>query len=241
MEKLKLKLKLKLKRIKRMINGALGRNILKQEAMLRLALKEEGLNYKHFTIEIDHVNGYNYVNGVRLPIIYPRSFFTKSDELKKDKKIDFYFNGNMSDSGGRKEMLKPFLTYNSLIEESDFGRLYSNKTVYNHDYFSSLASAKFGLCPHQKDFLGEPDTMWTYRFIESCMCKSIPLVFVETPLGRKFIDGFTVVENIDLDTITDDFSIKIAEENYELCKSRHSFINNSYLARINVTSKRYTS
>lgn len=215
--------------VKRIISRLLGRNMLKQEAILRLALQEEGVNDKLLKIEIDHVNGYNYINGIQFPIIYPRSFFTKSLELEQGKDIDFYFNGNMSESGERKLMLKPFVSLSSLIEESDFGRCSANKTVYNYDYFKGLASAKFGLCPHQKDFLGNADTMWTYRFIESCMCKAIPLVFIETPLGDKFVDGFYIVDNSSLNTVTEAFSMEKADENYDLCKRRHSFADNNYL------------
>lgn len=220
--------------IKRRINGLLGRNILKQEAILRLALREEGVSDRLLKIEIDHVNGYNYINNIQIPIIYPRSFFTKSEELEQEKHIDFYFNGNMSDSGERKLMLKPFLSLNSLIQESNFGRLPSKKTVYNYDYFRGLSSSKFGLCPHQKDFLGHPDTMWTYRFIESCMCKAIPLVFVETPLGKNFTDGFFVVDNCSLESVDDKFSLDSVDKNYDLCKRRHSFVGNSYLERLHV-------
>ncbi|MBU3940296.1 hypothetical protein KJ942_12390, partial [bacterium] len=64
-----------IKQIKKKIYTFLGFNLLKQEAMLRLALKEEGLDYKDFDIEIDHINGINYINGIELPIIYPKSFF----------------------------------------------------------------------------------------------------------------------------------------------------------------------
>lgn len=207
----------------------LKRNMLKQEAILRLALQEEGFSDKLFEIEIDHVNGYNYINGIQFPIIYPRSFFIKSSKLEQSKKIDFYFNGNMSESGERKLMLEPFYSLNSLIEESDFGRYSENKTVFNYDYFRGLASAKFGLCPHQKDFLGNADTMWTYRFIESCMCKAIPLVFIETPLGNRFTDGFYIVDNSNLSSVVESFSEEKADENYNHCKLRHSFVDNHYL------------
>jgi hypothetical protein len=208
--------------------------MLKQEAILRLALQEEGVNDKLLKIEIDHVNGYNYINDIQFPIIYPRSFFTASEELNQEKSIDFYFNGNMSDSGERKLMLKPFLSRNSLIQESNFGNIPSKKTVYNSTYYMGLSSAKFGLCPHQKDFLGHADTMWTYRFIESCMCKAIPLVFVETPLGKKFMDGFFIVDNSSIDAIQNEFSLERVNQNYDQCKLIHSFINNTYLDKLHV-------
>jgi len=232
-----------LKHLNRVVNSLLGRNkfkkkgrkMLKQEAILRLALQEEGVNDELLKIEIDHINGRNFINDICFPIIYPRSFFTASEKLDKEKNIDFYFNGNMSTSGERKLMLKPFLSFNSLIKESDFGRLASKKTVYNYEYFRGLASAKFGLCPHQKDFVGHADTMWTYRFIESCMCKAIPLIFIEAPLGKDFIDGFFVVNNCLLEAVQYEFSLERVDKNYELCKRRHSFISNSYLESLHIT------
>lgn len=220
------------KKIKKKIIGFFVKTQLKQEAILRLALQEEGVDDKLLVIKIDHINGYNYVNNIKLPIIYPRSFFLKASKLNFEKKTDFYFNGNMSVSGERDKMLKPFSHYNSIIEESNFGREAKNKIVFNYDYFNGLASSKFGLCPHQKDFEGDNDTMWTYRFIESCMCKAIPLTFTETPLGKEFIQGFHCVNNESIEGVINDYSLDKVNENLELCKERFSFINNRYIDEI---------
>lgn len=173
------------------IYSFLGLNLLKQEAMLRLALKEEGIDYRNLTIKIDHINGINFINGIELPIIYPKSFFQKAKKFHTPEKVlTYYFNGNMSDSGGRKKMLSKFLIPDSKIVESDYGRLTFAKNKFNKTYYSELATSKFGLCPHQKDFVGNQETMWTYRFIECCMVLTIPVVFKETPLGEKFLNGF---------------------------------------------------
>ena len=177
-----------------LINGThkiLGLNILKQEAMLRLALKEEGFSLRKLNIKIDHINGVNFVNGIELPIIYPKSFFDKAKALSaSEKKTTFYFNGNMSDAGGRKEMLLPFFDKDSRLIESNYGRSALTKNKFNTIYYSELAASKFGLCPHQKNFVGNPETMWTYRFIECCMVHTIPVVFEEAPLGNKFVNKF---------------------------------------------------
>lgn len=178
------------------IYSFLGLDLLKQESMLRLALKEEGVDYKKLDIKIDHVNGFNYINGIELPVIYPKSFFQKAKKLHiSNKLITYYFNGNMSNDGGRKKMLSRFSHLDSKLIESNYGRSRFTKNKFNDQYYSELATSKFGLCPHQKDFKGNQETMWTYRFIECCMVLTIPVIFKETPLGEKFINGFYYVND----------------------------------------------
>jgi len=199
----------------------LGLAHLKQEAMLRLALKEEGLSIKKLNIKIDHINGVNFVNGIELPIVYPKSFFDKARALSgTEKKINFYFNGNMSDAGGRKEMLLPFFDKNSRLIESNYGRSALTKDKFNTVYYSELAASKFGLCPHQKNFVGNPETMWTYRFIECCMVYTIPVVFEEAPLGKKFINKFYYKSDKEVLEFDTAYEKSQAIRNYDLCIER---------------------
>ncbi|MBA3026792.1 MAG: hypothetical protein FP820_10390 [Sulfurimonas sp.] len=216
-----------IKQIKKKIYTFLGFNLLKQEAMLRLALKEEGLDYKDFDIEIDHINGINYINGIELPIIYPKSFFNKAKKMHTVKKIlTYYFNGNMSDGGGRKEMLLKFSTPNSKLIESDYGRSKFTKNKFNNVYYSELATAKFGLCPHQKDFKGNQETMWTYRFIECCMVLTIPVVFKETPLGSKFTNGFYYIDDDEALENKNLYDTEKALKNFELSLEKFTLSHN---------------
>ncbi len=220
--------------IKAVIYRILGVNILKQEALLRLALKEKKLNYKDYDIEIDHINGYNYINGVKLPIIFPDSFFTNAAEFGNSlKKTDFYFNGNMESTGGRKEMLACFINdKNSKIIESNFGRSPFNKYKFNYEYFLELSQSKYGLCPHQKDFTGNTDTMWTYRFLECCMVRTIPVVFTETPLGHVFLEGFYYENEINvMERVKKREGDDALAANFKLCEERHS-LNLYYLDMI---------
>lgn len=200
-----------------------GLNILKQEAMLRLALKEAGLNHKKLNIKIDHINGVNIVNGIKLPIIYPASFFDNVRELQNtNKTIMYYFNGDMSPAGGRVNMLRPFLDKKSKIIQSDYGRSMFTKNKFNHIYYSELSSSCFGLCPHQKDFIGNDNTMWTYRFIECCMVRTIPVLFKETPLGNKFIDGFHFLWDEEVLNGDASYDKDKADQNFALCVDRFS-------------------
>lgn len=217
-------------KIKKIIANCLGVGLFRQEALLRQALKEEGLNYQDFDIEIDHVNGVNYINKFALPIIYPASFFYKSRRLaNSNKKYRVYFNGNMQPAGGRKEMLQPFENLDARIIESDEGRSrYKKKSFYNKEYFQGLARAEFGLCPHQKDFLGDKDTMWTYRFIECCMTKAIPVVFNDSPLGKVFCSGFYFVTDDQLLNNEVQFDLNHANDNFTKCLAKFS-LTESYL------------
>jgi len=196
---------------------------LKQELLLQKALEEKGFNYKKLKISCNHDLGRNYVNGVEMGIKYPDSFYEKAKQIIPDKKIySFYFNGNMNPEGGRKEMLKPFEMYNdSLIISSDDGRIQSSKDKFNKSYFSYFAKSKFGLCPHQADWPGTKEHLWTYRFIESCLVGSIPVIFEATPLGEKFINGFFVLKDSDFkNTKIPVYNILKANDNLVLARNK---------------------
>jgi hypothetical protein len=165
---------------------------LKQEMLLRLALKEKGFSLGKLDIQCNHNLGLNYVNGIQFGIKYPESFFNKSQKLiPSKKKYSFYFNGNMSAEGERDTLIKPFKkVLNSLIIHSNDGRVVKNKDKFNSQYFELFANSKYGLCPHQMNWKGDLDELWTYRFIESCFVESIPILFRKTPLSDKFVNNF---------------------------------------------------
>ena len=167
-------------------------NVFLQKRLLELSLSEIGIQTKGLPISIDHENGTAKVGSVDVGLVYPRRFFTCARILqKKIRHFEYYFNGAMPANGGRREMLEKYLSRNdSKILESYHGRKNSNKGRFNESYFSDLGNSKFALCPHQADWPGPRETMWTYRFVEACMAGSIPILFRATPLGSKFIDGF---------------------------------------------------
>ncbi|OCL92390.1 hypothetical protein [Arcobacter porcinus] len=215
------------------IKAIFGLNILKQEAMFRLALKEEGLDYRKFNISINHVDGLNIINGITLSIIYPKSFFNKAKILHSNsKKHKFYFNGNMSNDGGRKAMLAPFANFSDTkIVESDYGRSPFTKNKFNKIYYKELSFSEFGLCPHQKDFIGNSDTMWTYRFIECCMVNTIPVIFNEAPLGKNFTSGFHFYTDDIFFKEDIQFDKQKAFENYELALNKFT-LNNETIKKL---------
>lgn len=209
-----------------------GNQKMKQELLLRLALKEKGFNIKKMKIKCDHDLGLNIVNGIKLGIKYPDSFYLKAKKLiPENKPYSFYFNGNMSDSGLRAIMMQPFIKLpNTKVISSDEGRIQRLKDQFNHDYFAEFAKAKFGLCPHQADWPGNKQEMWTYRFIESCFVEAIPVIFKQTPLGDKFINGFYYLWDIEIELseekIIPEYKQYLAQKNRVLAKDRFCLTEN---------------
>ena len=167
--------------------------VFKQELLLKMAIDELGFNHKNFKISVDHKKGKNFINDYEFGIVYPVSFFKQIIDLNptKSKDIDFYFNGYINKEGGRLMLLDFFIgKKNNLIIQSNDGRIKSKKDKFNRDYFEPFSRSKFGLCPNHTDWDGPKQYAWTYRFIESLMCNSIPILFEETPLSDQFTKGF---------------------------------------------------
>lgn len=206
--------------------GKSSNPIYKQELLLRLALEERYFNTNELTISCDHILGKNYVNGIELGIKYPDSFYYEAFKLiPKEKTLNYYFNGFINESGKREELLKPFMSMpKSKIISSKTGRVQRKKDKFNRSYYAELAKAKFGLCPHHVDWIGNRDYMWTYRFIEACFVESIPILFERAPLGKKFINGFNylwdnqIISDIAPYALT--FDRAISKRNRELAKKR---------------------
>lgn len=199
------------------IAAILGQPKMKQELLLRLALIEKGFSINNLEIRCDHTLGIYFVNDIKLMIKYPDSFYNQAINLVNSHKIyDFYFKGNMNESGKRDKMLKPFEIFpNTKIISTNEGRIQSKKDKFDIDYYSELAKAKFGLCPNQADWPGDKDYAWTYRFVESCFVKAIPVIFQDAPLGKKFIDGFNFIWDCDIikSKSIPDYDINIAKKN----------------------------
>ncbi len=170
----------------------------------------------------------NYVNGIKLKIKYPDSFFYKADSLiSENKKNDIYFNGYINKGGGRKHLLEPFLSFSeATIISSNEGREQKKKDVFNEKYFSELSYAKFGLCPHQIDWPGSKEHMWTYRFIECCFTRTIPVLFLSTPLGNNFINGYYYVWDNDF---TEDYACTINKYRHRKTEANQSLARKQFL------------
>ena len=175
--------------MKNFYNGTKKDSKLRQAIILKIALEEAGINPNLCKIKIDHNNGISYVNDVELPIIFPKEYFNLAKRLHATKKeYNFYFNGYVGNDRSRKKLLEPFLVReDSKVIWSNEGRSVSKKFNFNNDYFSELSKSVYGLCPHQLNWKGNKDTLWTYRYIECLMSYVIPVNFKKTPLGKSFV------------------------------------------------------
>ena len=196
-----------------------GKPRFKQELLIRKALIEKGFKLRKLKIICDHNLGINYVNGIKLGIKYPDSFYYEATKLiPVNKSLNYYFNGNTAESGKRSVLLKPFKNLKgSKIISSNEGRVQKNKNKFNYNYFQTFAEAKLGLCPHQADWEGDLDHMWTHRFIESCFVESIPILFQAAPLGEKFIHGFNYYW--DYEVLNGSFNLNDPNYDKEIAKS----------------------
>lgn len=159
-----------------------------QETLLKQALLEEQIVVSDSLIKIDHDLGKSYIGEHQLGIIYPRSFIDNTESLATGRTVEYYFNGFEGADGGRRDLLSKYDKHMSKIIFSREGR--KKKQLFNEEYYCGMNAAQYGLCPHQLHWQGDLSALWTYRFIESCMCGAVPILFRRTPLCADFIDGF---------------------------------------------------
>jgi hypothetical protein len=159
-----------------------------QYQLLELALREEGLI--DCNININHENGFSIVNDVEIYLKYPKSYLNKISKLDQSKTINYAFKGGLKFSKSnidRSEILKDFMADpNNQIIETYYGIKRKQKTDFDESYYQLLCNSKFSLCPNWSGPQWDHEYAWTYRFIESCFTKSIPIIFRSQPLGKTF-------------------------------------------------------
>ena len=193
---------------------------LKQTIMLKKALVEEGINPDECKIKIDHDLGCSYVNEFELPIIFPKSHFDYAKKChSNNKRYMFYFTGNPGKGNTRILLMKDFINKNDskLIFNGD-GRIVENKGNPNPIYFKEMSESHFSLCPHQPNWRGNWDALWTYRYIESLILKAMPVQFKSTPLAETFTKDS--IFRWDDDTFDNMPTEKELEFNYKFAESK---------------------
>lgn len=159
-----------------------------QYQLLDLALKEEGLN--NCEININHKTGFSTVNGVEVYLKYPKSYIEKISNLNFTKKYNYVFKGGLTfgnSSINRSDILFNYMQrQDSLIIGTTVGIKRKDKTEFDNSYYQLLCNSNFSLCPNWTGEQWNHEYAWTYRFIESCFSKSIPIIFKIQPLGKIF-------------------------------------------------------
>ena len=70
------------------------------------------------SIKVDHFNGCNYINNIKIPLIFPLYILNYTNSLIKEKDIDYNFTGTITPK--RKWVQK--YSKNSVINQSNYGR-----------------------------------------------------------------------------------------------------------------------
>lgn len=179
----------------------------KQEALFHLALSEFGIKEKK--LHIDHIEGKCYNNEREYSVIFPLSFFRLIKNINESKTTEYSFIGLYTET---RNWVKAFEGGNNQITFTENGRKIE-KTEFDLDYYTALKQSKFSICP-------KGDFNWTYRFIESAMTKSIPIIDSEHthPMMEDFIwyDYKEQEKHI--------FNEEIVNHNYRLAVQRHSLL-----------------
>jgi hypothetical protein len=185
--------------------------MLLQEYLLRAALKEHGIERD---ITLDHKNGCSFVGDVQLGIKYPMAYLEEISQLSREKIYDYCFIGSWTDNKGRKEILEKYQNLNSKMYHSSNGRNPAVKYQFDREYYQTICNSTFSLCPGHPAMPKHPNR-WTYRFIESAFCRSIPVQFRETVYGDSFVRDIFYVWDDDLqDQVINDYDA-IVESNYQ--------------------------
>lgn len=195
--------------------GFIKNKKLMQYQLLELALEE--VRITNANIEIDHVKGLNRVNGVILELKYPYSFIDKVNNLSADKIYNYGFKGTTTygaASLNRSQILEKFNIEGNMIISTDVGIKRKNKKEFDTSYYQLLSNSKYALCPNWGGVHWDHEFAWTYRFIEAAFCKSIPITFDETPLGKNNTKDIVYFSNSKLPNLSDVEYKEIVERNY---------------------------
>jgi hypothetical protein len=155
-----------------------------QEYLFREALAEHNI-IGNFSV--NHQRGTCQFGPLEFGIKFPRRYVDIVSALDKQKIYDYCFIGSMDKNLGRPQLLEKFQGPQSHIVDSKYGRNPETKYEFQSDYYQIVSNSKFCLCPIHIGTWYLHDWAWTYRFIESLFCKTIPIAFKQTPLGKNFV------------------------------------------------------
>jgi hypothetical protein len=181
---------------------------LRQYHLFLMALKEEFDTVDETKIIIDHSTGDCYYDRKNYGLIYPKSWLVNFKKTEKD--LDFFFSGFYNEEAKEKrDWVKLYNNKNSIIEYSNRGRTIP-RDFFDVDFFHKMLRSKFSLCPS-----GHPYN-WTYRFYESTLCFSIPILKEEDVID-DYLDYKFYIHNDDMTYVYDE---NIANHNYSVSLNR---------------------
>jgi len=184
-------------------NGS--RPYLRQYHLFLMALKEEFDTVDETKIIIDHSTGDCYYDRKNYGLIYPKSWLVNFKKVEKD--LDFFFLGVYNKE--KREWVNEYKNENSIIHYTNKGRTIP-KDFFDTDFFDKMMRSKFSLCPQGDTY------KWTYRFYESTLCFSIPIL-KEEDIIDDYLDYKFYIHNDDMTYVYDE---NIANHNYSVSLNR---------------------
>jgi len=195
------------------------------------------------------------LKGINNPplALFSNKYYNDINALSSEKKHDYCFIGSIKSNNKARqwviEFAKKYFTNNSIFLNTDkdisnwkllgdfdyTGKiegfapknevgLQLKNTVYreiheNLFYFTSMKQSKYVLCP-------AGDTEWSFRFYETLMCKSIPIVESWHHTYRNYIESSINFKYILYQSINNNFKISDDDYNSSIKKNTLSFEKN---------------
>lgn len=182
---------------------------LLQQILFEKALGEKNIEFDNLHIDLEHAKCYN--GNKVYNVLYPIEYLNKINAMNHDKIYDYNFRGlriPIRDWVAEYENLPEM---NNVIEFTNKGRIIEEKDKFKFDneYYQLLCNSKFTLCP-------AGDFLWSYRFFEAALCKSIPVIHSEDQVDIT-MEGFRFYYKNDKHVYRDDW----VEHNYNLFIKMH--------------------
>ena len=134
----------------------------------RRALTESSITVAN-NLTIDHEKGMCKNGDIEYPVVFPLNMIKTVQDIanKNSKTTKYFYRGILTP---KKEWILEFKNRkDTVIEFSNYGRDNTKKQNLDLDYYKKMSSSYFTFCP--TDIYH-----WSYRFFESVMCNSIPIV-----------------------------------------------------------------
>jgi hypothetical protein len=195
-----------------------------QQILFERALFEESIQIKN--LYINHGIPYCVNNEKKYNLTFPKSFLTDLKTLNYEKEYNYVFIGTIS--GNHRNFLKTWdrpksliktTSQNNFVHPNNDPKKYYPDNFFNREYFQTLAKSKFTLTPggctaFDERHLKENVFLWTYRFWEACLSKSIP---VTNEPDLNWYKDYKFYSLNDEHVYREDW----VEHNYNLVKERH--------------------
>jgi hypothetical protein len=181
-----------------------------QDYLFDQALKEHGIDCDFST---DHQNGRHKIGEFEIGVKFPRRYIDSIAKLDLVKQHEYSFIGHVSDDDGRQRLLRPYQKPGNVIKFSRYGRRRETKFTYEDSYYQIFCQSRYVLCPIHIGPWYVNENAWTYRMIESCFCRAIPVVFRETPTGSNFHRDIFFYWD-DQETVAENYQ-ELVDSNYE--------------------------